>query len=612
MKSQIQSAQPPPSTPSLLASSQPPASDLLPSASNPPPASSQPSTFQSLPNLLNSGSGLAILGCLVLLVALTLLDKGGKARKGKLAKGRFGGARERRAAQVKALSQIREQQHNEVAIYLGRPNNPNLSSPFQLASSRFKNSLFLPDAQRGLSVVGGPGTGKTASVIDQTVLSVMDQGFPLILYDFKYPTQTSRLVGYALKQDYDVRVFAPGYPESEICNPLDFLKSEDDSLMARQFAEVLNRNFNQGGQSTEDKFFTTAGDQLTEAILMLAKGTDHADLMMCQALLSLTNLPKRLLAQQNKINPWIYASFGQLISVTSSEKTVASIIATANNHFTSFMKAAVLASFCGRTSLPLDLKGRQLLVLGMDREKRDVLAPLMATIVDLLISRNVTQKREDPLFLFLDEVPTLYLPRLANWLNENREDGLCTVLGFQNLVQLEKIYGKELARAVLGGCASKAVFNPQDFDSAKVFSDSFGDEEVHFKQKSRGRSGGKGSTNLADQERLKKLIPPEELLKMPKGNCVLVNPGFASRGESYLPIRQKVVFSSAYQQTLKASEDLWPSIRDKLIVRSPQVPISQRDIKRRYELAEKLFPAAAASSPKPQSNTMSDFMRFVT
>ena len=99
---------------------------------------------------------------------------------------------------------------------------------------------------------------------------------------------------------------------------------------------------------------------------------------------------------------------------------------------------------------------------------------------------------------------------------------------------------------------------------------------------------------------------------MPKGNCVLVNPGFASRGESYLPIRQKVVFSSAYQQTLKASERLWPSIRDKLIARSPQVPISQRDIKRRYELAEKLFPAAAASSPKPQSNTMPDFMRFVT
>ena len=585
----------------------PPASDLLPSASSPA------SNFsQSLPNLLNSGSGLAILGCLILLVVLTLMQKGSNTKKGKLAKGRFGGTKEKHAAKVKALAQIREQKHNEVAIYLGRPNNSTLSSPFQLASSRFNHSLFLPDAQRGLSVVGGPGTGKTASVIDQTVLSALDQGFPLILYDFKYPSQTSRLVGYALKQDYDVRVFAPGYPESEICNPLDFLKSEDDSLMARQFAEVLNRNFNQGGQSTEDKFFTTAGDQLTEAILMLAKGTDYADLMMCQALLSLTNLPKRLFAQQNQINPWVYASFGQLISVTSSEKTVASIIATANNHFTSFMKAEVLASFCGRTSLPLDLKGRQLLVLGMDREKRDVLAPLMATLVDLLISRNVTQKREHPLFLFLDEVPTLYLPRLANWLNENREDGLCTILGFQNLVQLEKNYGKELARAVLGGCASKAVFNPQDFDSAKIFSDSFGDEEVHFKQKSRGRSSGKVSTNLADQERLKKLIPPEELLKMPKGNCVLVNPGFASKGESYLPIRQKVVFSPAYKQTLKASEELWPSIRDKLIARSPQVPISQRDMKRRYQLAETLFPAAAATSPKPQSKAMPEFMRYVT
>ena len=99
---------------------------------------------------------------------------------------------------------------------------------------------------------------------------------------------------------------------------------------------------------------------------------------------------------------------------------------------------------------------------------------------------------------------------------------------------------------------------------------------------------------------------------MPKGNCVLVNPGFASRGESYLPIRQKVVFSAAYQQTLKASERLWPSIRNKLMARSPQVPISQGDMKRRYALAERLFPATGATAPKSKPNPMPDFMRFVT
>ena len=232
--------------------------------------SSLPQSLQSLPENLSPSTGLALLGCLAVLVILSFLERGGKTKKGKLAKGRFGSGREKQAARRRALAQIQSRKHNEVALYLGRP--------------KTKQLLFLPDAQRGLSVVGGPGTGKTASVIDPAVLSAIDQGFPLVLYDFKYPTQTSRLVGYAAQRGYDVRIFAPGYPESEVCNPLDFLHSQDDSLMARQFAEVLNRNFNQGGHSTEDKFFTTAGDQLTEAILMLAKGTDYPDLMMCQAL----------------------------------------------------------------------------------------------------------------------------------------------------------------------------------------------------------------------------------------------------------------------------------------------------------------------------------------
>jgi type IV secretory pathway TraG/TraD family ATPase VirD4 len=38
-------------------------------------------------------------------------------------------------------------------------------------------------------------------------------------------------------------VLAPGFPESEVCNPIDFLRSESDAEMARQIATVLNKNF---------------------------------------------------------------------------------------------------------------------------------------------------------------------------------------------------------------------------------------------------------------------------------------------------------------------------------------------------------------------------------
>jgi type IV secretory pathway TraG/TraD family ATPase VirD4 len=171
----------------------------------------------------------------------------------------------------------------------------------------------------------------------------------------------------------------------------------------------------------------------------------------------------------------VYVSFGQLVSVEDSEKTAASIVATAASNFTRFIKKDILASFCGETTIPLDLEGKQLLIMGLDRERRDVVAPLLATVLHMIVSRNVTKKREDPLILALDELPTLYLPALVQWLNENREDGLVTLLGFQNMAQLEQKYGEELARSILGGCASKAIFNPQEQKSAQMFSDFLGD-----------------------------------------------------------------------------------------------------------------------------------------
>ncbi|MEL4897400.1 type IV secretory system conjugative DNA transfer family protein [Crocosphaera sp. Alani8] len=558
----------------------------------------QPSTDYThlLKDMIVSTEGLAVVGCLVLLAVLGVTGNNGT--KGKLAKGRLGTRTEKEAAKKAAISQIEGKEHNEVALYIGRP--------------KTKQVLFLPDMQRGTAVIGGPGCGKTDSAQLPMIYSAIDQDLPCLIWDFKYPALCSRVLGYAAKRGYKVEIFAPGYPESSVCNPLDFLKSEEDSLMARQFAETLNRNFKKGGQNSEDQFFGPAGDQLVEAILMLAKGIRNSqgesmgDLMTCQALLSLPDFTKRLMSNQEKVNPWVYASFGQLISVVQSEKTVASIIATANRLFTGFMKAQILPAFCGKTTVDLEITGKKLLVIGLDREKRDVLAPLVATILDLIVSRNVVLNRVDPLMLFLDEVPTLYLPRLVNWLNENREDGLCTILGFQNIVQLEEIYGKGWARAILGACATKLIFNPQDPESAEFFSKLFDDKEITYNQKSRSSGKGGGSTSISEQNQTRKLITPGEMLTMPRGKCIMINPGFQSKNEAYIPIVENLTLSSQYKNLKKRTVKQWDNLKPKLEKRSSQVPLNRSDLKYRYELVERTFPSKKTGEDSEKTPSITD------
>ncbi|TVP62425.1 MAG: type IV secretory system conjugative DNA transfer family protein [Nodularia sp. (in: Bacteria)] len=551
---------------------------------------------------LLSPAGLGVAACVTLMIFAKIMD--GKGRSGKLARARWAGALEKKVARKLACKQIQERKHNRVALFVGTPKNTttkivkNQRITFIPEDS---TRLYLPDAQRGILVCGGAGSGKTFSMINPLVRSAIDQGLPVILYDFKYAQQesatasakgqTPKLAGYAVERGYKVTVLAPGFAESCIANPIDFLRDKTDAEMARQLAVTLNKNFKLTSGDSDSGFFSNAGDQLAQAIFMLAKGTCFPDVMMCQAILSLPKLIDRI--QQAKLNPWVKASFSQFLSVAGSPETAASIVGTASGLFTRFMVPSALAAFCGRTNIPLDLKGRQMVVFGMDKEKRDVIAPLLVSILHLLVSRNVATKRTEPLVLALDELPTLYLPALVDWLNQNREDGLVSILGLQNLSLLEEAYGEEITNAIFGGCATKAFFNPQDDIAAKRFSDFLGDEEIKYKQRSRS-SGGKGGASISnsDQNSTRNLFEVNQFNSLPEGKAVIISPGFRSRGNIGVPLLQQVRIPKHDILADNLSVKTWFETQQALIKNSTmQQPADEEMVQRTLE-AERLLPLA--------------------
>jgi type IV secretory pathway TraG/TraD family ATPase VirD4 len=570
--------------------------------------------FESLKKLLFNPQGGMIGGAVLVMIFLSWQSgNAGPKAKNRLATSRWAGPKEKSAARKKAHQQMNDRRANAVSLFiaapkltylpiaLSKPNKaaPNTSGQKIVKITQDQTVTWLPDAQRGLAVLGGPGSGKTHSVIDPALRSVIDQGFPLLVYDFKYPTQSERIAGVAAKAGYQVRVFAPGFPESDVCNPLDFIRDVDDVDMARQIAIVLNRNFKPGTQSVEDPFFTNSGDQLIQAILLLAKSTPYPDIVTCAKALGADSLPARI--KNAKLPTWIETSFGQLISMADSEKTVASVISTAAILFSRFMSPSILSVFCGKSTIPLDMEGKQLLIIGMDRERRDVVAPLLATVMHMIITRNVTAKRrKDPLVVSLDELPTLFLPNLVQWLNENREDGLSCILGFQNMVQLEKAYGREIARAIFGGCGTKAIFNPQETESARAFSDYLGDEHLEYKTKSRSTGGGKTNTSISQQEKTRKLCAPEEFLRFPTGTCILINPGYSTKKETAVPLRLSVRIPKADLKRMDESQRYWDKVKAKLIQRSAQVKITDAEMQKRKDYFYETYPLPKKADPNAE------------
>lgn len=607
---------------------------------------SPPKIDRGYKNFLLSPNFLMLAGCVV---AIAILSMNGNNNNSKLAKAYWGGKGEIARAKKKALKQIANPQRNSACLYINLDpkvkknrnykwhklgyKNPVKTSRKNLRKDKKIPTLYIPDAQRGTSVVGAAGTGKTFSVIDPMIRSSIDQGFPTIVYDFKYPAQTKRIAAYAAARGYKVRVFAPGMSESYTCNPLDFLRNEEDAIAAGQLAQTINKNMNAGGANKGgDKFFEQAGDSLVEGIFLLTKAVpkllaqkypsefanpdgspnedalSYCDLMTSQAILSLPNIAERLFqAQQNGIiSDWTSIPLSQVISTKDSEKTVAGIVSTAISVFQRFLKRDFVGAFCGETNLNLDVDGKELLIFGLDRNNRDIVGPLMAAILHMTVSRNVSRTipRQDPLMVFIDELPTIYLPALVNWLNENREDGFCGVLGYQNFAQLVERYGKEIAAAIFGGTATKWIFNPQEDESASRYAKILGEEEITYKTNSKSSSKGGGSTSKNNNKQKRQLFAPEEFMKLGTSRCITLNPNYTRGNEAYIPIIQNVGIRQEEIDSMEWSENNWETMRQYIIdqnknslMHDPNIDAILRNrLQERKSLAERLFTLQTAEA----------------
>ena len=519
------------------------------------------------------GGGLLLLGSWVL----------GTGKKGKLSTGRFAGRAEKRQAKLIAHQQRQQKRTAKVSLRAG--------------------NIDIPQAQQSLVIAGAPDSGKTYSIIDPAIRSAIAQGFPLVIYDFK-GSQLETHAAWAAAQGYQVDIFAPGQPYTSVCNLLDFLTDETDSLMASQLAYVLQKNAQRDTGYRENDFFSSAGTTLVEAVMLLAKLTPYPDLLMASKILNLTELPARLrLAGESGWVPlWTMESLSQILASEGAEKQIAGIVATAQRTLQSFTGKSLVSSFCGKTSVPLDITGKRALFLQADIQKRDAVSPLLAAVLHLIVSRNFAKPRKEPLVIALDELPTLYLPDLPKWINEFRSNGFVALLGYQNFAQLQHIYGRELSKALFAACGTKVFFNPKDRETAQEFSSYLGEKEVRYHTRSRTH-GRNGSNSRSEHYQKVPLLTPDQILKLDQGECVFINPAYRGGGEASVPLRLKVKISQAEERTQARSEELWQksvkaALSDRTASQRTLVDLDTEN-KVRKEMAERLF-------PKPSNNLKGD------
>ena len=596
-----------------------------------PPAHSL--TFQEIQSHLFSPLGLILL-CGTILMVVSLGE--GKS-KGKLAHAYWGGATEKSNAQKKGKKQLKSPKVGATTLYINSPSSirrqhrrwvmdqirsslgkrgveaseiaqklqeaePNLPPKVSpLASSK---TIYFPDLQQGGAVFGAAGTGKSFGVLNPFLRSAIDQGFPVVLWDFKYREQAQEIAGYAKERGYAVQVFAPSFPESATLNLLDFIADAGDSASAKQIAETFIKNSSSGDRKGGNDFFESAGSGLVQGVFLAAKWIgeledrpDLADLMMSASILNLPNLSARLKFATKRLNVWNAQVFAQLISSsggTETNVTESGIIATAQKVFQQFVQRDFVPALCGTSNFKPDIEGKTLVIVGLNQDYRDALTPILATVLDTLISRNIAhaRKRKTPLVVSLDELPAIYLPKIANWLAEARSAGFVGLLGLQNQSQLKEAYGEDRARTILANCGTKFFLNPQDDISAKQYSDYLGERDIKYWTKSTSNSGGQNGRSVSKSEQITKvpLMEAAAFLKLPQGKAVCISPGYNNKSEAYVPVLRSIKVQQEDLDSGKRSVETWKKMLGKMAI-EPMTDLEvSAMLEERRAIAERLLP----------------------
>lgn len=449
------------------------------------------------------------------LIVVLLILKNIQPRNSVLGKARLATPAEVRKATQKGRRQIAEAKLTRSALEL----HPN---------------LVLANVQPAMALVGQSGSGKTESVMNPALHSAIDQDWTIFCFDVK--GEFLRTHGaYALAKGYDLYHYYPGHK----CDGLNFLKfmnGKYDAKTAEEIAKIMEMNFGEPGER-KDGFFSPQGVAALRLAFMMAKATCYPDLVTAWKFLSLPNFAKRmakakelnLLGEELDFGTWISEASTPLRTMSESGRTIDGILGTSMTNFLRMVDSSIIPCLTNHT-IPLDMRGKQIVFFQLDETAQSATAPLVAAAIHMLITRNLRAgvNRTNPLGLFLDEFDSIYLPNIQDYINKMRSYGLVTLLSYQSNAQLYRRYSKNSAISILSSCKTKIYFNTGHHQTAQELSTDIGKTEVKYKTESK-TFGKNPSRNQSEHIQLTDLVTANEVNEQKEGEAYIKSPGWGHR-----------------------------------------------------------------------------------
>jgi type IV secretion system protein VirD4 len=377
-------------------------------------------------------------------------------------------------------------------------------------------TLGVEDQARGIVVIGPPGSGKSQAVILPAIAESMRNGQSCIVVD-----PQGELIGWILKfaavTGHLVAIHDPTDPTLSRFNLAQNVGSVADAQAIAQVMVSPPGSSRGGGDSA---FWTKAAQNLLAGALL--RYNSLGDILV--NLVDIDAIAGRLNEAEDEARILCGDFIHSALHTRDQKLALNTAASLKNTNLANWAAPDIRAatSACDFTARTI-VERPGVIVLRCPGRYRDVYGPYLGAVIQKLMQDLDTLGEEHggplprPVKIVLDEFPALgRLGSVVSAVNLVRKRQISFVIAAQTLAQLEMIYGRAGADALLSGMATQIYFGSCDAATAKYVSQNLGKTTERVKRD----APRPGQTDTYRRQR--DLLAPDEVIAPPRGNCTFL------------------------------------------------------------------------------------------
>ncbi|OMP68704.1 VirD4-like conjugal transfer protein, CD1115 family [Domibacillus epiphyticus] len=377
---------------------------------------------------------------------------------------------------------------------------------------------------RNVFLVGGSGAGKTRSVIIPNILNNTSKSIVAVDPKGELYEKTSQA---KREQGYDVRlVNFKNRDVSDRYNLFEYIRKDSDAF---KVADTLVNNAGDESKLRKD-FWNQAQTSVLQALILYVKYALSPQEQHMGSVIAVGQLPEEELKKAfHEFEPGHVVRKAYQTAVENlKEKTMGDVFITLMQTLNPWQYEDVCQFTAANDFLFEDLGKKKMIVYIIMPIADNEFRPLITTFFTQMFSELYRLADQhygtlpNNVLLQLDEFANIgKIPNFEERLSTTRSLGIEVTIVLQDTSQLERVYGKEIAKEVMNNCDIRLLLKAGEHETAKYFSQLAGKTTIRVKNQSNSSNSTSSSKSESAHYMGRDLITADEITRLNKDEALL-------------------------------------------------------------------------------------------